>query len=33
MSLSRSDIDNIARLARLALSEAEIPVYIDSLSV
>ena len=32
MSLTRSDIDNIARLARLALSEAEIPVYIDSLS-
>jgi aspartyl-tRNA(Asn)/glutamyl-tRNA(Gln) amidotransferase subunit C len=32
MSLSRRDIDNIAHLARLALSEAEIPVYIDSLS-
>jgi aspartyl-tRNA(Asn)/glutamyl-tRNA(Gln) amidotransferase subunit C len=32
MSLTRRDIDNIAHLARLALSEAEIPVYIDSLS-
>jgi aspartyl-tRNA(Asn)/glutamyl-tRNA(Gln) amidotransferase subunit C len=32
MSLSRRDIDNIAHLARLALSETEIPVYIDSLS-
>ena len=32
MSLSRRDIDNIAHLARLALTEAEIPVYIDSLS-
>jgi aspartyl-tRNA(Asn)/glutamyl-tRNA(Gln) amidotransferase subunit C len=32
MSLNRRDIDNIAHLARLALSEAEIPVYIDSLS-
>jgi aspartyl-tRNA(Asn)/glutamyl-tRNA(Gln) amidotransferase subunit C len=32
MSLTRRDIDNIAHLARLALSEAEIPVYLDSLS-
>ena len=32
MSLTRRDIDNIAHLARLALTEAEIPVYIDSLS-
>ncbi len=32
MSLTRRDIDSIAHLARLALSEAEIPVYIDSLS-
>ncbi|NBU24782.1 MAG: Asp-tRNA(Asn)/Glu-tRNA(Gln) amidotransferase subunit GatC [Gammaproteobacteria bacterium] len=32
MSLSRTDIENIARLARLELSEAEIPVYADSLS-
>jgi aspartyl-tRNA(Asn)/glutamyl-tRNA(Gln) amidotransferase subunit C len=32
MSLNRRDIDNIALLARLALTEEEIPVYIDSLS-
>ena len=32
MSLSRRDIDNIAQLARLALSESEIPAYLDSLS-
>jgi len=32
MSLSRRDIDNIAHLARLALSEAEVPVYTESLS-
>ncbi|MFM2111118.1 MAG: hypothetical protein RLZZ372_2042 [Pseudomonadota bacterium] len=32
MSLSRADIENIARLARLELTEAEIPVYVDSLS-
>ena len=32
MSLSRRDIENIAHLARLALSEAEIPVYLDGLS-
>jgi aspartyl-tRNA(Asn)/glutamyl-tRNA(Gln) amidotransferase subunit C len=32
MSLNRRDIDNIAHLARLALSEAEIPAYLDSLS-
>ena len=32
MSLNRTDIDKIARLARLALTEIEIPVYIDSLS-
>ena len=32
MNLTRRDIDNIAHLARLALSEAEIPAYIDSLS-
>jgi len=32
MTLSRRDIDNIAHLARLALSEAEVPVYADSLS-
>ena len=32
MSLNRRDIDNIALLARLALTEEEIPVYIESLS-
>jgi len=32
MSLNRADIENIARLARLKLTEAEIPVYVDSLS-
>lgn len=32
MSLSRSDIDKIAHLARLELTEAEIPAYVDSLS-
>jgi len=32
MSLNRRDIDNIALLARLALTEEEIPVYIDGLS-
>ena len=32
MSLSRRDLDNIAHLARLALSESEIPVYTDSLT-
>ena len=32
MSLNRREIDNIALLARLALTEEEIPVYIDGLS-
>lgn len=32
MSLTRSDIDKIAHLARLELTETEIPVYVDSLS-
>ncbi len=32
MSLSREDIQNIAHLARLALSEAEIPLYVEGLS-
>jgi aspartyl-tRNA(Asn)/glutamyl-tRNA(Gln) amidotransferase subunit C len=32
MSLVRRDIENIAHLARLALAEAEVPVYVDSLS-
>ena len=31
MSVGRHDIENIARLARLALSDAEIPRYIDSM--
>ena len=32
MSLNRRDIDNIAQLARLALTEEEVPVYLESLS-
>jgi aspartyl-tRNA(Asn)/glutamyl-tRNA(Gln) amidotransferase subunit C len=32
MALTRKDIEGIANLARLSLSEAEIPVYTDSLS-
>jgi aspartyl-tRNA(Asn)/glutamyl-tRNA(Gln) amidotransferase subunit C len=32
MSLGRRDIESIAHLARLALTEAEVPVYVDSLS-
>lgn len=32
MSLTRADIERIAHLARLNLSEQEIPVYVDSLS-
>lgn len=32
MTLSRADIENIARLARLALSDAEVPDYAESLS-
>ncbi|HEY2418092.1 MAG TPA: Asp-tRNA(Asn)/Glu-tRNA(Gln) amidotransferase subunit GatC [Steroidobacteraceae bacterium] len=32
MSLNRRDIENIAYLARLALTENEIPVYVESLS-
>ena len=32
MSLNRRDIDNIALLARLALTSDEIPGYIESLS-
>lgn len=32
MSLTRADIERIAHLARLNLTEAEIPVYVDSLS-
>lgn len=32
MSLTRHDVENIAHLARLALSEEQLPVYVDSLS-
>ena len=32
MSLNRQDIDKIAELARLALTESEIPVYVENLS-
>lgn len=32
MSLTRSQIESIAHLARLDLTETEIPVYVDSLS-
>jgi aspartyl-tRNA(Asn)/glutamyl-tRNA(Gln) amidotransferase subunit C len=32
MALTRTDIENIATLARLELSQTEIPVYIASLS-
>jgi aspartyl-tRNA(Asn)/glutamyl-tRNA(Gln) amidotransferase subunit C len=32
MRLNRRDIENIALLARLALTEAEIPVYVEALS-
>ena len=32
MSLNRTDIEKIAHLARLALSESEVPAYAESLS-
>ena len=32
MSLNRSDIERIAHLARLKLTEPEIPVYVEGLS-
>jgi len=32
MSLNGGDIENIARLARLALTEQEIPAYVAALS-
>jgi aspartyl-tRNA(Asn)/glutamyl-tRNA(Gln) amidotransferase subunit C len=32
MGLNRHDIENIALLARLALTDAEIPVYVEALS-
>ena len=31
MSLTRHDVENIARLARLAITPAEMPLYVDSL--
>ncbi|MBS0396124.1 MAG: Asp-tRNA(Asn)/Glu-tRNA(Gln) amidotransferase subunit GatC [Proteobacteria bacterium] len=32
MSLTRRDVEGIARLARLEITEGELPVYVDSLS-
>lgn len=32
MSLTRKDVESIAHLARLAITEVELPVYVDSLS-
>ncbi len=32
MSLTRQDVEKIAHLARLAITEHEMPVYVDSLS-
>jgi aspartyl-tRNA(Asn)/glutamyl-tRNA(Gln) amidotransferase subunit C len=32
MSLSSHDVENIAHLARLAITDAELPVYVDGLS-
>jgi aspartyl-tRNA(Asn)/glutamyl-tRNA(Gln) amidotransferase subunit C len=32
MSLTRTDVTNIARLARLAITDNEMPVYVQSLS-
>jgi aspartyl-tRNA(Asn)/glutamyl-tRNA(Gln) amidotransferase subunit C len=32
MSLTRNDVTNIARLARLAITDDEMPVYVQSLS-
>jgi aspartyl-tRNA(Asn)/glutamyl-tRNA(Gln) amidotransferase subunit C len=32
MTLTRRDVENIAHLARLEISEAELPVYAGSLS-
>ena len=32
MSLTRQDVEKIANLARLAISEQEMPVYVSSLS-
>jgi aspartyl-tRNA(Asn)/glutamyl-tRNA(Gln) amidotransferase subunit C len=32
MSLTRKDVENIAHLARLAITDAEMPEYVDRLS-
>ena len=32
MSLTRAQVEGIAHLARLEISEAQLPVYVDSLS-
>ena len=32
MTLTRRDVENIAHLARLEITEAEMPVYVKSLS-
>ena len=32
MSLTDADVKNIAKLARLDLTDAQVPVYVDSLS-
>jgi aspartyl-tRNA(Asn)/glutamyl-tRNA(Gln) amidotransferase subunit C len=32
MSLDRQDIEKIAQLARLALTESEVPAYVENLS-
>jgi aspartyl-tRNA(Asn)/glutamyl-tRNA(Gln) amidotransferase subunit C len=32
MSLTTRDVENIAHLARLAITDSELPVYVDSLS-
>lgn len=32
MSLTRKDLENIAHLARLEIAEAQMPVYVQSLS-
>jgi len=32
MSLTDADVKNIAKLARLELTDAQLPVYVDSLS-
>jgi aspartyl-tRNA(Asn)/glutamyl-tRNA(Gln) amidotransferase subunit C len=32
MSLTKKDVEGIAHLARLSITESELPVYVDSLS-